>query len=189
MNLKQKLQAIGKKYGVRLSIAEPIKLSEAETADGKMIYTPAEKWEVGVPCYSDAEGTTPCPDGEYVLTTGETVVVADGVVTAINMPEEELTAEQALEAVDALTAKLDETTAERDAIKSELASIKSQFADLKKKSDDLTIENTKLRKQPVADPKKGAAAAKSTTTEVTPEVWAKMSIAERTRYNLSKFTN
>lgn len=192
MTLKEKIQNIGKKYGIKLSVSEPVKLSEAQTADGKMIYTPAEKWEVGVPCYEDAEGTKPCPDGEYELTTGETLIVSGGTVAAIEPAEEELTAEQALEAVDALTEKLDSVTANRDALTAELDGVKAELAALKTKANDLTIENTKLRKQAVADPKKqklSARGAASATTDVTAEEWSKMTIAQRTLHNLSKLSN
>jgi len=153
--LKEKLIALGQKFNVKLSVEEPatVKFIAAETADGKSIYTNAEAWAVGVDCYSDEAGTTPCPDGEHLLANGQTIVVAEGKVAEIKEKEEEMTADEMMSAVEAFSAKLDETTKALDAVNAELATIKEKFAAAEKKVTDLTADNAKLKLKAVPDKK------------------------------------
>jgi len=153
--LKEKLIALGNKFNVKLSVEEPtpVKFIAAETADGKSIYTDAEAWAVGVPCYSDEAGTTPCPDGEHLLANGQTVVVAEGKVAEIKEKEEEMTAEEMMAAVEAFSAKLDETNKALEAITAERDALKEKFAAAEKKVTDLTADNAKLKLKAVPDKK------------------------------------
>lgn len=155
MTLKEKLLALGKKFNVKLSVEEntQVKFIAAETADGKNIYTNAEAWAVGVDCYEDEAGTTPCADGEYVLANGQTVVVASGKVSEIKEKEEEMTAEEMMSVVEAFSAKLDETNTALEAATKELADLKDKFAKSEEKVKDLTAANAKLKLAAVPDKK------------------------------------
>ena len=61
------------------------KFISAKTSDGIEIKSDAEKFEVGVEVYTEAEGVkTPAPDGEHALDNGMTITVEAGKVTAVS---------------------------------------------------------------------------------------------------------
>lgn len=130
-----------------------VKFISAETEDGKTIYTTSEEWKVGVPCFEDEAGTKPCPDGNYKMKSGETVVVKDGNITEIMAAEEEMSPEQVEQAMEKLAAKLEEISTAHETTKTELASFKEKFTASEKKVVELTTENKTLKAQSVQSPK------------------------------------
>jgi len=137
-------------------------MAEAKTAEGVMIYTPAEKWGEGVECYvMDAEGNpAPAPDGSHTLESGEVVVVAGGLVTeykAAGGEEEEMTAEELSTVMSAFEAKLTELSAELESYKAKFSESETKLSAITKdaeskgaKVQELEAEVVKLSKQPAA---------------------------------------
>lgn len=147
----EKVKALFAKHKITSVKFNEVKFLAAETADGKSIYTNAEEWAKGVDCFEDEAGTKPCPDGNYTLKSGETVVVASGKVSEIQPAKEEMKEGEMMEALAAFSTKLDEVVAENTKLSTELADIKTKFSAAEKKVTDLTTENTKLKLAAVPD--------------------------------------
>lgn len=90
--------------------------SSAALENGDNIYFAGELSEGSV-VYSDAEMSNPLPDGEHILSDGRILVVAAGIVEAINEPEPSNAAAEELEAVKA----------ENESLKAELAKAKTDI--------------------------------------------------------------
>lgn len=159
MKVVDSLKALLSKYdikGVKLSeIAAVQMVAQGKLADGTMIASPAESFEVGAELYIvDAEGnTTPAPDGEHTLEDGTMVSVIDGKIAEMKpaeSQEEEMSAEIA-EAVDALGAKLDSVSAELSAVTTERDALKTELSALKKELEQSKAKVTELSKKPAAE--------------------------------------
>lgn len=114
----------------------------ATLEDGTVIFSPENEWSQGVAVFTrDADGEpVTLPDGEYTLSTGQVMVVAEGALSELReaqaeeaMSEDNSEAiEQALsKIVDAFTAKLNEVseqfTAQVNELKAENQALKEKF--------------------------------------------------------------
>ncbi len=126
MKVIETLSAILKKHnikGVQLSEVVEVKMAmEGVLADGTVVATPNESFEVGAELYViDAEGNPqPAPDGEHTLDNGMVLVSVGGFiteVTEVEPSEEEMSAD-----IAATIAAMDE----------QLTSIKNQLAENEK---------------------------------------------------------
>lgn len=142
---------------VELSKVAEVKLMDAKLADGSTISTPSEEWAVGVEAVVvDAQGnSTPAADGEYLLESGETIVIAGGLVSEIKPIEVDMKEEVEMEAeitakVDALISRVAELEAENSAQATELASVQSKLSETETKLSAANAEVTKLSKQAAA---------------------------------------
>jgi len=183
MTKREKVAAVLQKFGFKLSSDEPVKLAAVDTADGKKIYTDAEKFAKGVSCFEDEAGTKPCADGDYKLASGETLTVAGGKVSDIKEEEKKMTEEETLEAVNALATKLDETTTEKEKVEAELTTVKEKLSAVEKKNLDLIAENRVLASRLVPDPTK---IHLSKPVKPSEKEWEKMSHPERIAFTLSQ---
>ncbi len=133
-------------------------MATAKTNDGKSLKTPADAFAEGVEIMIVADDNTEmvCPDGDYVLESGETVSVAGGKVTKIS--EVEFTEEE----VGVLA----------EALKKVLKPLEDQVAELKLKNTEL---ETKLSNIP------GAKSATDKTDETKP---VKLSVTQLSKNKL-----
>jgi len=195
--LKEKIQAKLKEYGINLSVVEteqatevaeaakPTKVACAAKAtleDGSEIFTDSDAWAIGINVYStDAEGNDmPLADGEYMLADGTKIVVSGGVVSEIETPAADITEEQPMD------------------MSAELNAVLSVVANLEKKVAELTALNTQLSTSlKDAEVKLSATPAAASVTEAPVIVaqnkqekpiksYAKMTPAERVMANLNK---
>lgn len=162
--LKERIIGLGEKFGIKLSVEEPATtvkmMAEAKTKDGLMIYTPAEAWAEGVECYvmDETGNPAPAPDAEYVLESGETVVVAGGKVATYKTAEakpEEMTQEELAAVVDGFEKKLNEYTTELADLKAKLTATETKLSAAETeatakaaKVSELEAEVTKLSATP-----------------------------------------
>lgn len=196
MSLKEKINGILTKYGVKLSVEEAAQvefIAKGTTADGVAIMSPDAEFGIGSEVfYTDAEGNpVPLADGEYIINDGTlSMVVVSGKITELEPVEieakkqkekmdEELSSviEQLAQRVADLESKLAEketnlsaVTAERDAAKQEAESAKAEVA--------------KLSKQPAAPSVKKAALSAAEKKQPN-KPFALMTTEERIQYNLS----
>lgn len=177
---------------VELSKVAEVKLSaEAKLEDGTVIATTADAWGAGVDILVyDAEGkTSPAADGEYKLETGETLIVAGGVVSEIKPIEVEEEVEMeaeisarfealanriaALEGQNAeLSTQLASVTESKTEAETKLKATEKQLVELSKKPAASSVKEVALGKEKIEhkeQPKKSF--AQMTTTE---RVLAKM---------------
>lgn len=171
----EKIKALFAKHKITSVKFNEVKFLAAETADGKSIYTTAEEWKSGVDCFEDEAGTKPCPDGNYELKSGETVVVASGKVSEIQPAKEEMKEGEMMEALSAFSTKLDEVTSANAALTTELETLKTKFSASEKKVTDLTTENAKLKLKAVPD---------KVETKVEPDVQVKFGKPTTTADNI-----
>lgn len=180
MTLKDKINGILTKYGVKLSVEEAQKkvefMAKGTTTDGIEVMSPDAEFAVGSEVfYNDADGNpVPLPDGEYVINDGTLdMTVVGGKITELEPVEveakkdkekmdEELSSviEQLAQRVAELEAKMTEKDTQLSAVNAELETAKSE----KEKAEAKVAE---LSKQPAATSVK-AAAQKSTKQEDEP---------------------
>lgn len=180
MTLKDKINGILTKYGVKLSVEDAAKqvefMAKGTTTDGIEVMSPDAEFAVGSEVfYNDADGNpVPLTDGEYVINDGTLdMTVVGGKITELEPVEveakkdkekmdEELSSviEQLAQRVAELEAKMTEKDTQLSAVNQELETTKSEKAQAEAKVAELS-------KQPAATSVK-AAAQKSAKPEDEP---------------------
>lgn len=198
--LREKIDALLHKAGykleskegkVELSKVAEVKLMDAKLADGSTISTPSEEWAVGVEVVSvDAEGnSTPVADGEYILESGESIVVAGGVVSEIKPKEAEVDVEMEAEItakVDALISRVAELENANATQATELASLQSKLSETETKLSAANAEVTKLSKQAAVSSVKEVKAVELKKEEKPAKAWSQMTYKERIIAGMAK---
>lgn len=147
-------------------------------ADGTVIYFSDDVLTAGSAVYYDESYATPLPDGVHELMDGRTITVVGGIVTEINAPAADASAE-----ITALKATVDTLTAERDALK-EAATASATAFETEKTAllndvKALTTEISNIKKIVVGDKVK----AKTATDNANLPAWKKRFNAEMERLN------
>jgi len=158
MKVIETLSAILKKHnikGVQLSEVVEVKMAmEGVLADGTVVATPNEAFEVGAELYViDAEGNPqPAPDGEHTLDNGMVLVSVGGFiteVTEVEIAEEEMSADIAatIAAMDEQLTSIKNQLAEKE---TELASVRAELSEVKNNLNISQAKATELSKQAAA---------------------------------------
>ena len=158
MKVIETLSAILKKHnikGVQLSEVVEVKMAmEGVLADGTVVATPNESFEVGAELYViDAEGNPqPAPDGEHTLDNGMVLVSVGGFiteVTEVETAEEEMSADIAatIAAMDEQLTSIKNQLAEKE---TELASVRAELSEVKNNLNVSQAKATELSKQAAA---------------------------------------
>ena len=158
MKVIETLSAILKKHnikGVQLSEVVEVKMAmEGVLADGTVVATPNEAFEVGAELYViDAEGNPqPAPDGEHTLDNGMVLVSVGGFiteVTEVEIAEEEMSADIAatIAAMDEQLTSIKNQLAEKE---TELASVRAELSEVKNNLNVSQAKATELSKQAAA---------------------------------------
>jgi hypothetical protein len=158
MKVIETLSAILKKHnikGVQLSEVVEVKMAmEGVLADGTVVATPNESFEVGAELYViDAEGNPqPAPDGEHTLDNGMVLVSVGGFiteVTEVEPSEEEMSADIAatIAAMDEQLTSIKNQLAEKE---TELASVRAELSEVKNNLNVSQAKATELSKQAAA---------------------------------------
>jgi hypothetical protein len=158
MKVIETLSAILKKHnikGVQLSEVVEVKMAmEGVLADGTVVATPNESFEVGAELYViDAEGNPqPAPDGEHTLDNGMVLVSVGGFiteVTEVEIAEEEMSADIAatIAAMDEQLTSIKNQLAEKE---TELASVRAELSEVKNNLNVSQAKATELSKQAAA---------------------------------------
>ncbi len=158
MKVIETLSAILKKHnikGVQLSEVVEVKMAmEGVLADGTVVATPNESFEVGAELYViDAEGNPqPAPDGEHTLDNGMVLVSVGGFiteVTEVEPSEEEMSADIAatIAAMDEQLTSIKNQLAEKE---TELASVRAELSEVKNNLNISQAKTTELSKQAAA---------------------------------------
>lgn len=138
MDLKEGIQKL--KELIKFSEAQSIKLAEVALKDGSVLIIEGEVPEVGAVANVKAEdGLLPAPNGEHIAEDGTIIVVLDGLVSEIILPDAapEAPAEGDVEMkkmIMAMNAKFE----------LRLKDIESKFKSL---NGELAVANTKLKAQ------------------------------------------
>jgi septal ring factor EnvC (AmiA/AmiB activator) len=127
---------------------------EGVLADGTVVATPNESFEVGAELYViDAEGNPqPAPDGEHTLDNGMVLVSVGGFiteVTEVEIAEEEMSADIAatIAAMDEQLTSIKNQLAEKE---TELASVRAELSEVKNNLNVSQAKATELSKQAAA---------------------------------------
>jgi hypothetical protein len=158
MKVIETLSAILKKHnikGVQLSEVVEVKMAmEGVLADGTVVATPNESFEVGAELYViDAEGNPqPAPDGEHTLDNGMVLVSVGGFITEVKEAEpaeEEMSADIAatIAAMDEQLTSIKNQLAEKE---TELASVRAELSEVKNNLNVSQAKATELSKQAAA---------------------------------------
>lgn len=158
MKVIETLSAILKKHnikGVQLSEVIEVKMAmEGVLADGTVVATPNESFEVGAELYViDADGNPqPAPDGEHTLDNGMVLVSVGGFiteVTEVEPSEEEMSADIAatIAAMDEQLTSIKNQLAEKE---TELASVRAELSEVKNNLNVSQAKATELSKQAAA---------------------------------------
>ena len=140
------------RHGIKLSTEEstPMKFeAQATDADGKVVYTTANAFEVNAEVFVlDADGNPqPAADGEYILDGVTKIVVASGIISeveAVEAPEEDMSdvISQLADRLTALETKLTEAD-------TALSTAQTELAAATKRATDAEAKVTQLSKTPV----------------------------------------
>ena len=105
MSIKKRVQEIFDKFQVELQVEDPTKLATARLENGQEIETDGEDFSIGAAVFvvNDEGERIALPDGEYILESGDAIMVADGVLVEIPEAEEEAVAEEEVEVVASLS--------------------------------------------------------------------------------------
>jgi hypothetical protein len=169
-----------KKIGLKLSEEQTIEfMAEGKLADGTIVKTPSDSFEVGSEVYVSGEnGDALAPAGEHTLEDGTVIVVGeDGKIAEIKTMEdsedEELSQEDALEIIKSLNDRVSELETKLSAVeaeketetqahevtKTELSAKSKELAALKKKASADSVKEEKFSKskknETTDEPKKG----------------------------------
>jgi len=175
---------------VELSKVAEVKLSaEAKLEDGTVIATTADAWGAGVDILVvDAEGkTSPAADGEYKLETGETLIVADGVVSEIKPieVEEEVEMEAEISArFEALANRIAVLEGQNAELSTQLASVTESKTEAETKLKATEKQLVELSKKPAASSVKEIALKQEQRQERTKKPLSQMSMTERVLANM-----
>lgn len=158
MKVIETLSAILKKHnikGVQLSEVIEVKMAmEGVLADGTVVATPNEAFEVGAELYViDSDGNPqPAPDGEHTLDNGSVIVSVGGFITEVKEAEpaeEELSADIAatIAAMDEQLTSIKNQLAEKE---TELASVKTELSEVKNNLNISQAKASELSKKAAA---------------------------------------
>lgn len=158
MKVIETLSAILKKHnikGVQLSEVIEVKMAmEGVLADGTMVATPNEAFEVGAELYViDSDGNPqPAPDGEHTLDNGMVLVSVGGFITEVTEvapAAEEMSADIAatIAAMDEQLTSIKNQLAEKE---TELASVRAELSEVKNNLNISQAKATELSKQAAA---------------------------------------
>ena len=158
MKVIETLSAILKKHNIKgISLSEVVEVKmamEGVLADGTVVATPNESFEVGAELYViDAEGNPqPAPDGEHTLDNGMVLVSVGGFiteVTEVEIAEEEMSADIAatIAAMDEQLTSIKNQLAEKE---TELASVRAELSEVKNNLNVSQAKATELSKQAAA---------------------------------------
>lgn len=158
MKVIETLSAILKKHnikGVQLSEVVEVKMAmEGVLADGTVVATPNESFEVGAELYViDADGNPqPAPDGEHTLDNGTVIVSVGGFITEVTEvapAAEEMSADIAatIAAMDEQLTSIKNQLAEKE---TELASVRAELSEVKNNLNISQAKATELSKQAAA---------------------------------------
>lgn len=158
MKVIETLSAILKKHnikGVQLSEVVEVKMAmEGVLADGTVVATPNESFEVGAELYViDAEGNPqPAPDGEHTLDNGSVIVSVGGFITEVKEAEpaeEQMSADIAatIAAMDEQLTSIKNQLAEKE---TELASVRAELSEVKNNLNVSQAKATELSRQAAA---------------------------------------
>lgn len=177
---------------VELSKVAEVKLSaEAKLEDGTIIATTADAWGAGVDVLVvDAEGkTSPAADGEYKLETGETLIVAGGVVSEIKPieVEEEVEMEAEISArFEALANRIAALEGQNAELSTQLASVTESKTEAETKLKATEKQLVELSKKPAASSVKEVALKQERSIQKPEKPWSKMTYTERIIAGLNK---
>lgn len=185
------LKFVSKEGKVELSKVAEVKLSaEAKLEDGTIIATTADAWGAGVDIvFVDAEGkTSPAADGEYKLETGETLIVAGGVVSEIKPieVEEEVEMEAEISArFEALANRIAALETQNTELSTQLASVTELKTEAETKLKATEKQLVELSKKPAASSVKEVALGKEKPKqENAKKPLSQMSLTERVLANM-----
>ena len=136
---------------IREVLNMPIKFETAKLKDGTVVEV--EKLEVGFPVMIVAEdgSKTPAPEGEHVLEDGKVIEVdANGVISEISAPEEEVEVEETatIPAAMAEETVTEETKVTEEPIKDEVAAkIEEKMAMLFAAIEECAAEISKVKEE------------------------------------------
>ena len=159
MTLKERISDLFEKYSVQLEVEEKaeVKFAVATLDSGQEIQTDAEAFAVGVAVFvvNDEGEQIPLPDGDYTLSDGSMLVVAEGVVAEVNEASEEPAVEaeedkqEEMSEVEEVEASSEVLTREEvagmiaEAIEATKAEFASQIEDRDAKITELSKQATK----------------------------------------------
>lgn len=175
---------------VELSKVAEVKLSaEAKLEDGTIIATTADAWGAGVDIvFVDAEGkTSPAADGEYKLETGETLIVAGGVVSEIKPieVEEEVEMEAEISArFEALANRIAALEGQNAELSTQLASVTESKTEAETKLKATEKQLVELSKKPAASSVKEVALKQEQHKEQPKKSFSQMTYLERVKAEL-----
>ena len=116
MTLKERISDLFEKYSVELEVEtkEEVKFATATLDSGQEIQTDAEAFAVGVSVFvvNDEGEQIPLPDGDYTLSDGSMLVVAEGAVVEVNEATTEPEVEAEEDKVEEMQAQEDEASSE-----------------------------------------------------------------------------
>jgi len=158
MKVIETLSAILKKHnikGVQLSEVIEVKMAmEGVLADGTVVATPNESFEVGAELYViDSDGNPqPAPDGEHTLDNGMVLVSVGGFITEVTEvapAAEEMSADIAatIAAMDEQLTSIKNQLAEKE---TELASVRAELSEVKNNLNVSQAKATELSRQAAA---------------------------------------
>jgi hypothetical protein len=176
MTLKEKINGILTKYGVKLSVEEAAKvefMAKGTTADGVEIMSPDAEFAVGSEIfYNDAEGNpVPLADGEYMIADGTVkIAVSGGRISEMETVEIEAEKEkdeaELSSVIEQLAQRLSDVEAKLAEKETALSAVTAERDAAKKEATDAKAEVAKLSKEPAATSVKKAALAADKKQEV-----------------------
>jgi hypothetical protein len=176
MNIKEQINSILVKYGVKLSVDEAAAaqvefIAKATTSDGVEIMSPDAELAIGSEVfYNDAEGNpVAMPDGEYVIADGTmTISVSGGKITEMeeveveakkDEEEKKMAEEEMSSIIEQLAQRISELESKINTKDTELAAVNKLLTEQKAKVAELS-------KQPAAPSVKKAALAAASQSDV-----------------------
>lgn len=160
---------------------DKVKAATDSLSDGTVIYFSDDVLTAGSAVFYDESYDTPLPDGVHELMDGRTITVVNGIVSEINAPAADASAE-----INALKATVETLTAERDALKEAATASATAFeAEKTALLNDvkaLTTEISTIKKIVVGDKSK----AKKDFNESNVPAWKKRFNAEMEKINNNK---
>jgi Tfp pilus assembly protein FimV len=173
MNIKEQINGILIKYGVKLSVGEASEtavaqvefIAKATTSDGVEIMSPDAELAIGSEVfYNDEEGNPiALPDGEYLINDGAmTISVSGGKITEMeeveieakkNKEEEEMSSviEQLAQRIADLESKINTKDTELAAVNKLLTEQKAKVAELSKAPAAPSVKKAALAATPQSD--------------------------------------
>ncbi len=180
-----------KEHGINL--AEELKLEAQKTcSDGTVLYTTASDFTVGADVYvMDADGNpVPVSAGEYLCEDGTKIMVGeDGLVAEVGTvtpQEEEMSSEDWMKAISALTERI-------EAVENQNIELTKELADTKESKNNIATQLSKVQKayndikgNPSVDSVRNRNTTKQEFSKSTKEekTFGAMTLSERVRKNI-----